>query len=95
MAGITSQFAILLDSWETMWPGYILAVATGLFEFYWFGSRNKWMLIPINILCVLSLLFFVVFSIGPVLNYLSFVQPLIAVLLVLGGVWLIVKRKTT
>lgn len=95
MAGITSQFAILLDSWETMWPGFILAVATGLFEFYWFGSRNKWMLIPINILCVLSLLFFVVFSIGPVLNYLSFVQPLIAVLLVLGGIWLIVKRKTT
>ena len=76
-----------------MWPGFILAVAAGLFEFYWFGSRNKWLLIPINILTVLSLLFFVVFSIGPVLNYLSVVQPVIAVLLVLGGAWLMLGRK--
>ncbi|WP_054956469.1 hypothetical protein, partial [Paenibacillus dakarensis] len=92
IAGLTSQTAILLDSWETMWPGFILAAAAGLFEFYWFGSRNKWLLIPVNILSVLSLLFFAVFSIGPVLNYLSYVQPLIAILLVLGGVWLIAGR---
>lgn len=93
VAGIVSQIASLFDNWETMWPGYILAVAVGLFEFYWFGTRNKWMLIPINILSILSLLFFIVFSIGPVLNYFSFVQPLIAILLVLGGVWLIAGRK--
>ena len=94
MAGIVSQIATLFDSWGTMWPGYILAVAAGLFEFYWFGSRNKWLLIPINILTVLSLLFFLVFSIGPVLSYLSYVQPLIAILLVLGGAWIIAgKRK--
>ena len=92
-AGIVSQIASLFDSWGSMWPGFILAVAAGLFEFYWFGSRNKWLLIPINILTVLSLLFFVVFSIGPVLNYLSVVQPVIAVLLVLGGAWLMLGRK--
>ncbi|UNK21326.1 hypothetical protein MNQ98_18800 [Paenibacillus sp. N3/727] len=92
-AGIVSQIASLFDNWGTMWPGFILAVAAGLFEFYWFGSRNKWMLIPINILTVLSLLFFVVFSIGPVLSYLSIVQPLIAILLVLGGAWLILGQK--
>ena len=92
-AGIVSQIASLFDSWGSMWPGFILAVAAGLFEFYWFGSRNKWLLIPINILTVLSLLFFVVFSIGPVLNYMSVVQPVIAVLLVLGGAWLMLGRK--
>ncbi|GAE05753.1 membrane protein [Paenibacillus sp. JCM 10914] len=93
VAGVVSQIATLFDSWDKMWPGFILAVAAGLFEFYWFGSRNKWLLIPINILTVLSLLFFVVFSIGPVLNHLSVVQPVIAVLLVLGGAWLILGQK--
>ncbi|WP_106765907.1 hypothetical protein [Paenibacillus faecalis] len=88
-AGIVSQIASLFDSWEVMWPGFILAVAAGLFEFYWFGSRNKWLLIPINILTVLSLLFFIAFSIAPVLSYLVIIQPIIAILLVLGGIWLI------
>jgi hypothetical protein len=92
-AGIVSQIAMLFGNWSTMWPGFILAVAVGLFELYWFGGRNKWLLIPINILTVISLLFFAVMSIGTMLNSLSFVQPFVAIVLIMGGAWIIVGRK--
>lgn len=92
-AGVVSQVAALFDLWAVVWPGYILAVALGLFEFYWLGSRNKWLLIPINILTVLGLLFLAVFSLDSVLHHVVFVQPLVALALLLGGTWLLVDRK--
>ncbi|MCZ1264270.1 MULTISPECIES: hypothetical protein [Paenibacillus] len=91
--GVVSQIAMLFGNWSTMWPGFILAVAVGLFELYWFGGRNKWLLIPINILTVISLLFFAVMSIGTMLNSLSFIQPFVAIVLIMGGAWIIVGRK--
>jgi hypothetical protein len=92
-AGVTCQIAILFDGWQYMWPGFIMAVAIGLFEFYWFGSRNKWILLPINILGVISILFFAVFSIGSLFNRLSFYQPIIAVTVILAGSYLLVAKK--
>ncbi|MGO4732994.1 hypothetical protein [Paenibacillus sp. 2KB_22] len=91
--GIVCQIAMLFNNWGTMWPGFILAVAVGLFELYWFGSRNKWLLIPINILTVISLLFFAVMSIGTMLSSLSFIQPFVAIVLIMGGAWIMVGRK--
>lgn len=93
VGGLTCQMAQMFGLWHVMWPGFILAVAVGLFELYWFGTRNKWLLIPINLLTVLSLLFFAVFSIDSVLSSFVFVQPLVAMALVLGGAWLIFNRK--
>lgn len=93
-AGIVCQISMLFDLWHLMWPGFLLAVAAGLFELYWFGGRNKWLLIPINILTVLSLLFFSIFSIGSLLGSLSGSSPLIAVLLIAaGGLLMVTKRK--
>ncbi|WP_127585742.1 hypothetical protein [Paenibacillus koleovorans] len=92
VAGCVCQIATLFDSWSYMWPGFIAAVAVGLFEFYWFGGRNKWLLIPINILVVLSVLFFIVFSTGAFLSGLAG-QPIVAVLMLLLGVFLLVTRK--
>lgn len=91
--GIVCQIAMLFNNWGTMWPGFILAVAVGLFELYWFGGRNKWLLIPINILTVISLLFFAVMSIGTMLSSLSFIQPFVAIVLIMGGAWIMVGRK--
>ncbi|MCP1423523.1 MULTISPECIES: hypothetical protein [Paenibacillus] len=91
--GIVCQIAMLFNNWSTMWPGFILAVAVGLFELYWFGGRNKWLLIPINILTVISLLFFAVMSIGSMLSSLSFIQPFVAIVLIMGGAWIMVGRK--
>ncbi|GAA3402520.1 hypothetical protein ACFFNY_04525 [Paenibacillus hodogayensis] len=91
-AGIVCQIAMLFDGWSYMWPGFIMAAAVGLFEFYWLGSRNKWLLIPINILVVLSLLFFIVFSAGALLGHLAG-QPVIAIALLLAGALLLVGKK--
>jgi len=91
--GIVCQISMLFDSWGIMWPGFVLAPAVGLFEFYWMGSRNKYLLIPINILLALSMIFFVVFTIGSILSKLSTGQPILAMLLILGGAALLFFRK--
>jgi hypothetical protein len=91
-AGLVCQFAMLFDSWGYLWPGFIMAVAIGLFEFYWFGGRNKWLLIPINILIVLSLLFFIVFSTGALLNHVAG-QPILAVAILLAGGFMLLGSK--
>lgn len=91
-AGIVCQIAMWFDNWDYMWPGFIMAVAVGLFEFYWFGGRNKWLLVPINVLAVLSAIFFAVFSFGSLFgNLLS--SPVIAVILVLAGVFMLLFGK--
>ncbi|XEC94747.1 hypothetical protein AB6A23_26255 [Paenibacillus tarimensis] len=90
-SGIVCQIAMLMDNWVYMWPGFIFAVAVGLFEFYWFGGRNKWLMIPISILSVLSLLFFSVFSIGALFAGIGG-QPIVAVIIILAGAWLLVGR---
>jgi len=92
-AGIVCQISILFNSWGYTWPGFILAPAIGLLELYWFGGRNKWLLIPINILTVLSLLFFAVFSIGTLLAHLTFGGPFLAAAVILVGALLIVTRR--
>lgn len=91
-AGFVCQIAMLFDSWRYMWPGFIAAAAIGLLEFYWFSGRNKWLLIPINILIVLSLIFFTVFSAGAFLNRLAG-QPIIAIVMLLAGALMLIGRK--
>lgn len=93
VSGVTSQIAMLFNNWEYMWPGFIVAVAAGLFEFYWFGNRNKWLLIPINILTVLSLLFFAVFSLGSLYNSVVLSQPIFAIVFILAGAVILLMKK--
>lgn len=57
--GATCQISMLFNLWHIMWPGFILAVAVGLFELYLFGYREKPLLIPVGILGGLSLIFFI------------------------------------
>lgn len=90
--GIVCQVSMLFDIWHLTWPGFILAPAVGLFEYYWFGGRNKWLLIPINILTVLSMMFFAVFYIGAFMSEAAG-KPFAAVLLILLGVVILFSRK--
>ncbi|MDO3410057.1 hypothetical protein QWJ34_09820 [Saccharibacillus sp. CPCC 101409] len=90
---IVCQIAMLFGSWDIMWPGFILAPAVGLFEFYWFGGRNRWLLIPINILTVLSLLFFAVFSISALTTGVFLGQPVLVFLLIGAGVLLLLSSR--
>jgi hypothetical protein len=93
--GVVCQIAMLFGNWGSIWPGFILAVAIGLFEFYWFGSRNKWLLIPINVLTVLSLLFFIIFSIGSLFTHKVLGQPMIAIVLLLAGAVVMMSKSKT
>jgi hypothetical protein len=85
VSGVVCQLAMLFDLWGVLWPGFLLAVSAGLFEFYWFGGRNRWLLIPINILFVLSLLFFALFSLGALWNGLFGSRPIAAIVLIAAG----------
>lgn len=85
VSGVMCQLAMLFDLWGVLWPGFLLAVSAGLFEFYWFGGRNRWLLIPINILFVLSLLFFALFSIGALWNGLFGSRTILAGVLIAAG----------
>ncbi|MDQ0089748.1 hypothetical protein J2T12_003161 [Paenibacillus anaericanus] len=91
--GLVCQIATLFDSWEYLWPGFIAAPAVGLFEFYWFTDRNKWLLIPINILGGLSVLFFAVFSFGALYNRFIFGQPVLAIALIVIGVGVMIAPR--
>jgi hypothetical protein len=91
VTGIVCQISMLFDVWEYTWPGFIMAVAVGLFEFYWFSGRNKWLLIPINILGVISILFFSIFTAGALFNGIG--RPLIAVALIGLGLLLFFNKK--
>lgn len=93
VVGAVCQISMLLDNWAFMWPGFILAPAAGLFEFYWFGNKNKYLLIPINILTVLSLMFFAIFSIGSLYNRMIYGQPILAVLCIAAGAWMMFGLK--
>jgi len=91
--GITCQIGMLFDNWDVIWPGFILAVAVGLFELYWFGGKNRWLLIPINMFAVLSLIFFTIFTIGSMFNQTIFGKPVIAVVLILIGLLILFGRS--
>jgi hypothetical protein len=89
ITAIVCQIATLFDSWQYLWPGFVLAPAVGLFEFYWFTNRNKYLLIPIYILFATSLVFSGIFSLGALYNRTIFGQPLLATILVVLGVALV------
>lgn len=57
VVGITCQISMMFTAWAHTWPGYLLAVAVGLFELYLFGNRDKGLLIPVAILGGLSIVF--------------------------------------
>ncbi|MEO3945947.1 hypothetical protein [Gorillibacterium sp. CAU 1737] len=92
--GLVCQVSMLTGEWGTTWPGFILAPAVGLLELYWFGNRNKWLLVPINILLVISLLFFAVFTVEALFNRTIMGQPFIAVALIAAGLaFMLLKKK--
>jgi hypothetical protein len=90
---VVCQIAVLFHAWHIMWPGFILAPAVGLFELYLFGVRHKALLIPVAILSCLSLSFFLMFSLGHILNFTVGGQPVAALLLIAAGAWLLFGKK--
>jgi len=91
--GIVWQLSTTFNMWSILWPGFIFAIAVGLFELYWFGQREKALLVPIFILGGLSLIFFASFSMRELFNYNAgkLVVPVIFIVL---GISIMVKSNS-
>lgn len=92
VGGIVCQISMLFDWWVYLWPGFPLAVAFGLLEFYWFGGRNRWILVPAFILGGASLMFFAVFTLGSILSFHMVGQTSAAIVLVVIGFLLLMGK---
>ncbi|WJH35834.1 hypothetical protein MJA45_26605 [Paenibacillus aurantius] len=86
------QLSTLFDAWGTLWPGFPMAVAFGLLEFYLFGGRNKYILIPVFILGSISVIFFSIFSVGTLFQ-LHIGRVNAAILFLFIGAILLLDRK--
>lgn len=88
--GLTLQISQIFNIWHITWPGYILAVAVGLYELYLFGSRERGLLIPVGILGGLSVIFFVSFSVKEILGF-GISKILVPVVLIIIGLSVLSK----
>ena len=82
--GATFQINMLFGAWDVTWPLNIFAVAFGLFELYYFGNREKGLLIPIFILGGLSFIFFTTFSLNELFGYSTRKVAIPLVLIIIG-----------
>ena len=71
---------------EDLWPIFLLGAAVGLLQAYLFGGREKYLLIPVGILGVISLFFLI--------NNLLFIDfwLLAGIVLMVIGIWIIFKK---
>lgn len=92
VSGLVCQVSMLFDLWSYLWPGFPLAVAFGLLEFYWFGVRNKWLLVPVFILGGTSVIFFAIFALGSIVKW-NVIGSSAAVALIAAGFLLAGQRK--
>jgi len=87
--GVVFQTSELWNIYNVMWPGIILAPAVGLFELYYFGNRERGLLIPVGILSGISLFFFT-FTIGKLSGLSKFIIP---VGLIIAGLVILIKDR--
>ena len=90
--GIVCQISTLFHIWGVMWPGFILAVAVGLFELYIFGSKDKALLIPVGILSGLAL-FSYMFTL-PKLFPQGFRPLILPIFLIILGISVFLKNRS-
>ena len=80
-------FICTLTSWSNMvflWPGFLIGPGLGFYFYYFFGKRNKGLLVPTAILGGLGIIF---------LFAASGIFLLLPVLLIIAGLYFIFKDK--
>lgn len=82
--GLAFQFNMLFGGWGVTWPLYIFSVAFGLFELYWFGNRDRGLLIPVGILGGVSIISFSANSLRAIFS-MSASRVLVPVVLIVVG----------
>ena len=88
--GVTCQISMLFGIWNVLWPGFLAAVALGLFELYFFGTRQKGLLIPVAILGGLSIVFFTTVSMKELFGF-GVGKLILPLLLIILGISVILK----
>ena len=78
----------ILTRWDYSnytWPIYLLAVAFGLLQLYLYDHKDKGLLIPITILCLISFLFYLQLFISSSL--------LLAIFLIIIGLYILLRKN--
>lgn len=75
------------------WPIYMLAVAIGLFQLYWFGGKQKGLLIPVGILTVVAASSYWAMTFGAAFSWFRRSLGLPVVLVIIGIVILFSGNK--
>jgi hypothetical protein len=76
---------------EYIWPLYIVAPAIGLFQLYWYGGKQKALLIPVSILtifCLVSLMI-TLYKIPP----FSFLIPIVLLVIGFYMLWTYLRKE--
>lgn len=75
------------------WPIYPLALALGLFQLYYFGSKQKIILLPVAILASISIISFGSMLINGIISYMD-ISLLIPIILIIIGAFVLFKGPT-
>lgn len=74
------------------WPVYLLAVSIGLFQLYYFGGKQKGILIPVFILTFIAAISFLFMLNNSLLKFFDFTY-LIAIVFILLGIYMLIKNN--
>ena len=74
------------------WPFFILSVAIGLLQLYWFSGRPKPLLIPIFILSTVSIVSFSILVLNGFMNFINF-SLLAPIVLIIIGIAIVFGRN--
>jgi hypothetical protein len=91
----TLFFFEVFSNWRYMeltWPVFILAVAIGLLQFYFFSGKPKEILIPASILSAVGLVFLVVLNLS-IFKEKIISSFIIAIVFVVTGIVLLLKNR--
>lgn len=91
VTGIVLFLSQTFSAWHILWPGFILAVAVGLFELYLFGNKEEGLLIPVTILGSISLIFFSI-NLGIWLGF-NITKYFIPAILIIIGIIMIFRNR--
>lgn len=74
------------------WPVYVLAVAIGLFQLYWFGGKQKGLLIPVGILTLVAVCSILTMISRTFFRWVDYSYA-ISVIFILLGIYLLIRNR--
>lgn len=73
------------------WPIYTLSVAIGIFQLYWFGKRDRALLVPVAVLTAITVIAFTSMAVGNVFEWLD-KAAIVPIAIFILGLWILFKK---